>query len=84
VRRGAVVLLLTESSAIINDLDVIVHGFMLQIMYTTVRLFNRLIRKIHICIPMSTSCNTLVKVVLNVQRDGNSNTYTRGVYTSCG
>ena len=84
MRRGAVVLLLTESSAIINDLDVIVHGFMLQIMYTTVRLLNRLIRKIHICIPMSTSCNTLVKVVLNVQRDGNSNTYTRDVYTSCG
>ena len=55
----AVVLLLSESSAIIDDLDVILHGFMLQIIYTTVfrvkwlnnlmlcvRLFNCLTRKI--------------------------------------
>jgi hypothetical protein len=53
-----VVLLLSESRAIINDLDDILHGFMLQIIYTTVfrvkrlknitlgvRLFNRLARK---------------------------------------
>ena len=32
----AVVLLLSESRTIINDLDVILHGFMLQIIYTTV------------------------------------------------
>ena len=32
----AVVLLLSESHAIINDLDVILHGFMLQIISTTV------------------------------------------------
>jgi hypothetical protein len=32
----AVVLLLSESRAIINDLDVILHGFMLQIISTTV------------------------------------------------
>jgi hypothetical protein len=32
----AVVLLLPESRAIINDLDVILHGFMLQIISTTV------------------------------------------------
>jgi hypothetical protein len=32
----AVVLLLSESHAIINDLDVILHGFMSQITYTTV------------------------------------------------
>jgi hypothetical protein len=32
----AVVLLLSESHAIINDLDVILHGFMLQIIYTKV------------------------------------------------
>jgi len=31
-----VVLLLSESRAIINNLDVILHGFMLQIIYTTV------------------------------------------------
>jgi hypothetical protein len=31
-----VVLLLSESHPIINDLDVILHGFMLQIIYTTV------------------------------------------------
>ena len=31
----AVVLLLTESRVIINDLDVILHGLMLQIIYTT-------------------------------------------------
>ena len=31
-----VVLLLSDSRAIINDLDVILHGFMLQIIYTTV------------------------------------------------
>jgi hypothetical protein len=39
-----VVVLLSESPAIINDLDVIMHGFMLQIIYTTlhIRLFNRL------------------------------------------
>jgi hypothetical protein len=39
-----VVVLLSESPAIINDLDVIVHGFMLQIIYTTlhIRLVNRL------------------------------------------
>jgi len=50
-----VALLLSESRAIINDLDVILHGFMVQIIYTTVfrvktlnnltslvRLFNRL------------------------------------------
>ena len=30
-----VVLLLSESCEIINDLDVILHGFMLQIIYTT-------------------------------------------------
>jgi hypothetical protein len=30
-----VVVLLSESPAIINDLDVIVHGLMLQIIYTT-------------------------------------------------
>jgi len=53
-----VVLLLSQSCAIINDLDVILHGFMLQIIYTTVfqviwlnnltlhdRLFNRLTQK---------------------------------------
>ena len=33
-----VVLLLSESHAIINDLYVILHGFMLQIIYTTVLL----------------------------------------------
>ena len=32
----SLVVLLSESHAIINDLDVIVHGFMLQIIYTTV------------------------------------------------
>jgi hypothetical protein len=63
----AVVLLLSESRAIINDLDVILHGFMLQVIYTTVfrvtvkrlsnlrlrvRLSNRLIRK------------TVVKIIL--------------------
>jgi hypothetical protein len=32
----AVDLLLTESRAINNELDVILHGFMLQIIYTTV------------------------------------------------
>jgi len=50
-----VVVLLSESRAIISDLDVILHGFILQIIYTTVfrvkrlnnftlriRLFNRL------------------------------------------
>jgi hypothetical protein len=31
-----VVLLLSESRAIINDVDVILHGFMLHIIYTTV------------------------------------------------
>jgi len=41
----AVVLLLSECRAIINDLEVIVHGFMLQIIYTTIFLFNRLTRK---------------------------------------
>jgi hypothetical protein len=54
----AVVLLLLESRSIINDLDVILHGFMSQIIYSTVfrvkrlnnltirvRLFNRLARK---------------------------------------
>jgi hypothetical protein len=54
----SVVLLLSESSAIINDLNVILHGFMLQIIYTMVfrvkrlnnltlhiRLFNCLTRK---------------------------------------
>ena len=30
-----VLLLLSESCEIINDLDVILHGFMLQIIYTT-------------------------------------------------
>ena len=30
-----VALLLSESRAIINDLDVILHGFILQIIYTT-------------------------------------------------
>jgi hypothetical protein len=29
-------LLHSESRAIVNDLDVILHGFMLQIIYTTV------------------------------------------------
>jgi hypothetical protein len=32
----AVVSLLSESCEIINELDVILHGFMLQIIYTTV------------------------------------------------
>jgi len=32
----AVVFLLSESHAIINDLDVTLHGFMLQIIYATV------------------------------------------------
>jgi hypothetical protein len=32
----AVVLLISEILAIINDLDVILHGFVLQIIYTTV------------------------------------------------
>ena len=32
----AIVLLLSESSVIINDLNVILHGIMLQIIYTTV------------------------------------------------
>jgi hypothetical protein len=54
----AVVLLLSESRAIINDLHMILHSFMLQIIYTTVfrvkrlsnrtllvQLFNRLTRK---------------------------------------
>jgi hypothetical protein len=51
-------LLLSENCAIINDVDVLLHGFMLHIIYTTifrakrlnnfmghVRLFNRLTRK---------------------------------------
>ena len=42
-------LLLSESRAVINDLDVILHGFMLQIIYTTVfrvkQSSNRLTRK---------------------------------------
>jgi len=38
----AVVLLLSESRAIINDLEVKLHGFMLQIIYTTVFRFKRL------------------------------------------
>jgi len=33
---GAVILLLSENRAIINNLDVILHGSMLQIIYTTV------------------------------------------------
>jgi len=37
----AVALLLSESHVIINDLDVILHGFMLQIIYTTVFLVKR-------------------------------------------
>jgi hypothetical protein len=41
----AVVVLLSESRAIINDLDVILHCFMLQIIYTTVFQANRLTRK---------------------------------------
>jgi hypothetical protein len=54
----AVVLLLSKIRAIISNLDVILHGFMVQIIYTTdfrvkrlniltfrVRLFNRLTRK---------------------------------------
>ena len=60
IQIWAVVLLLSESHAIINNLDVILHGFMLQIIYTTVfrvkqlnnrtwtlhvRLFNRLTQK---------------------------------------
>ena len=42
-----VIVLLSESPAIINDLDEIVHGFMLQIIYTTlhIRLFNLLTPK---------------------------------------
>jgi hypothetical protein len=36
IKIWAVVLLLSESCAIINDLDVILYGFMLQIIYTTV------------------------------------------------
>jgi hypothetical protein len=38
----AVVLLLSESRTIINDLDVILHGFLLQIIYTTVFRVKRL------------------------------------------
>ena len=34
--KSAVVLLLSEGHAMINDLDVIFHGFMFQIIYTTV------------------------------------------------
>ena len=37
-----VVLLLTDSSTIINDLDVILHGFMLQIINTMVFWIKRL------------------------------------------
>ena len=43
----AVVLLLSESHAIINDLDVILHGFMLQIISTTVSQVKRLSNLIH-------------------------------------
>ena len=32
----ALILLLSERRAIINDLDVILHGFMLDITYTTI------------------------------------------------
>jgi len=38
----AVVLLLAESCSIINDLDVILHDFMLQIIYITVFRVKRL------------------------------------------
>jgi uncharacterized membrane protein len=38
----AVVLLLSESRAIINDIDVILHGFMLHIIYTAVFEYNPL------------------------------------------
>jgi len=38
----AVVLLLSESRALINDLYVMLHGFMLQIIYTTIFRVNRL------------------------------------------
>jgi hypothetical protein len=57
-KSGLKVLLLAENRAIINKLDVILHGFMSQIIYTIVfrikwlnnlmfhvRLFNRLTRK---------------------------------------
>ena len=33
---GVVVLLLSESRTIINDLNAILHGFMIQIIYSTV------------------------------------------------
>ena len=33
---GCTILLPSESRAIINDLDLILHGFMLQIIYTTI------------------------------------------------
>ena len=39
--RWAVALLLSESRAIINDLDVILHGFILQIIYITFFLVKR-------------------------------------------
>ena len=38
----AVILLLSENRAVINDLDVILHGFILQITYNTVFRANRL------------------------------------------
>ena len=38
----ALVLLLSVSHAIINDLDVILHGFMLQVIYSTIFLVKRL------------------------------------------
>jgi hypothetical protein len=39
---GLLLTLLSESRAIINDLGVILHGFMLPIFYTTVLLVKRL------------------------------------------
>ena len=59
----AIVLLLSESSVIINDLDVILHGIMLQIIYTTVfplivYRFNSEIRGINITKQYNCTCST--------------------------
>jgi hypothetical protein len=62
-RPWAVVLLLSESCAVINDLDVILHGFMLQIIYTTVfrvKRLNHVNLKIYSCLP----CLKIVIVVI--------------------
>jgi hypothetical protein len=77
----AVDLLLSESCAIINDLDVILSGFILQIIYTIVfpvkrlnnltlhvRLFNRLTRKIVVYISLITIINSITKsYILNIK-----------------